>query len=526
MLIKKQKLIKIAKRLFTGQGLIQTLLIVVVYAALSGYYVSTNASFDETAKAAGCPIGCCGGECGDCPSGQSCDIPNGACSSGFSCNPQGSGHHKACRDNICVEIEGEGEDECTSNSQCEIDQPKVCEPNQCCGQDVKCNSKGTACNVTDTSCGKNQECWPGNCCAEGKKCDTSGKCTLPDTKCTSTPPNSTPTPIPSLTQGLSHAQVCTVRFGGSIVGGVCPADPGCGGPQQGGACCQKGATYYCCYADSSPTATDGSCYKGSSQQVVCSGKTITNNTTSPITVQKYTGCFIRQSDGKCQCSTYSGSFNLPVGQSATANCNQLEAPGYCGVSDCDNCQPTPPPKNTPTPTKKHTPTPSKTPTPTKKHTPTPTPTGTLTPTLTPTPTPTSTPTPTGTLTPSPTPTSTPTPTGTLTPTPTPTNTLTPTPTDEQYRDCYDTCDYDENCDLEYFCEEVNGTKRCVNLDCPEESDCSCDSNEDEPTPTQSEKVKGITITQYPKAGSDTYITFTLVAGAIAASLFRILLLLL
>jgi len=83
-------------------------------------------------------------------------------------------------------------------------------------------------------------------------------------------------------------------------------------------------------------------------------------------------------------------------------------------------------------------------------------------------------------TPSETPTSTPTPTQELTPTPTPTEELTPTPTPTETPTatptpglgCFDECQSDEDCG-DLHCQEVSGTKRCVNLDCPSESDCIC-----------------------------------------------------
>jgi hypothetical protein len=69
--------------------------------------------------AGGCNPGCCAGD-GDCPSGQRCNIPNGYCIKGKSCNPSAQGkYHKDCVGNQCVYVPGEGSDKCTSASDCQ-----------------------------------------------------------------------------------------------------------------------------------------------------------------------------------------------------------------------------------------------------------------------------------------------------------------------------------------------------------------------------------------------------------------------
>lgn len=157
--------------------------------------------------------------------------------------------------------------------------------------------------------------------------------------------------------------------------------------------------------------------------------------------------------------------------------------------------------------------PTNTPTPTPTGTATPTPTGTLTPTATPTPTGTPTPTPTGTLTPTatptptntptPTPTSTPTPTPTGVPTPTPTGTLTPTPTPTPVPGCWDECQNDSDCPSVYICTypSDNDVLRCVNPECPSESDCVCPAPTATPTntPTPASKAQAPTPTPIPEA---------------------------
>jgi len=99
------------------------------------------------------------------------------------------------------------------------------------------------------------------------------------------------------------------------------------------------------------------------------------------------------------------------------------------------------------------------------------------PTATPTPTPTSTVTPTPTVIPSLTPT--PTPTNSPTPTPTPTPKSTPTP----LPGCWDTCDNDNDCSGSLVCQTINGTDRCLNASCPEQTDCVCPGPTATPTST-------------------------------------------
>lgn len=67
--------------------------------------------------AGGCNPACCASAV-DCPSGQYCSIPNGYCQSGKSC----AGtilYHKECRNQICVNVPGEGSDQCQYHWQCQ-----------------------------------------------------------------------------------------------------------------------------------------------------------------------------------------------------------------------------------------------------------------------------------------------------------------------------------------------------------------------------------------------------------------------
>ena len=40
--------------------------------------------------------------------------------------------------------------------------------------------------------------------------------------------------------------------------------------------------------------------------------------------------------------------------------------------------------------------------------------------------------------------------------------------------CYDECDTNADCDSSLICDEVDGVNRCINYECPEESDCICE----------------------------------------------------
>lgn len=87
-------------------------------AVVIGNQLTQQDTTPDDTSASGCLPGCCGGECGGCPDGQNCDIPNGACSSGMSCNPSSGGFHKACVGDQCVNVAGAGGDECSSHDQC------------------------------------------------------------------------------------------------------------------------------------------------------------------------------------------------------------------------------------------------------------------------------------------------------------------------------------------------------------------------------------------------------------------------
>lgn len=130
--------------------------------------------------AGGCNSSCCATD-SDCPSGQTCTVPNGYCRSGKSCNDSGTeDYHKECRDNQCVEVAGSGSDQCSSNSECQTSddgtynscadwgyqEDPTCTADPNCtseGQDGFCctNNSGTAvCCYRDGRCYEGQQ---GNC---------------------------------------------------------------------------------------------------------------------------------------------------------------------------------------------------------------------------------------------------------------------------------------------------------------------------------------------------------------------------
>jgi hypothetical protein len=127
----------------------------------------------------GCDPACCDSD-SDCPSGQKCDIPNGNCDKGKSCNPQGSGYHKECVGNQCVEVPGEGEDRCTDHNQCSSSPTydKCSDWNyvddSTCTADPNCKGPGQNGQCCKTSDGKNFYCCyrDGNCYSGG----TTGQC--------------------------------------------------------------------------------------------------------------------------------------------------------------------------------------------------------------------------------------------------------------------------------------------------------------------------------------------------------------
>jgi len=124
-----------------------------------------QAKIDSAADGVG---GCCDpGATGDrgCPSGENCNIPNGACISGKSCNPEGTGYHKECRGTQCVEVPGESEDRCTRHEQCQGQQATPT-PGGDLGPNPSCSNWGY---VHDDTCTANPKCetdpkQEGSCC--------------------------------------------------------------------------------------------------------------------------------------------------------------------------------------------------------------------------------------------------------------------------------------------------------------------------------------------------------------------------
>lgn len=173
------------------------------------------------------------------------------------------------------------------------------------------------CIEGDTGYSRAVYCATGGYIREGRNCDTGCGATSCDGGGT----------------GLSAEQVCKVRHGGTA-GSSSTADPNCAA--NGGYSCDISGTNHCCYADASSTSNDGDCYAGGASGVSCSGNTITNNTTSPVTVRHYTG---NASDNSCPISNYSGrTTTLAPGESISASgCEQIDAAGYCGVCNDSTC---------------------------------------------------------------------------------------------------------------------------------------------------------------------------------------------
>ena len=138
-------------------------------------------------------------------------------------------------------------------------------------------------------------------------------------------------------------------------------------------------------------------------------------------------------------------------------------------------------------------------------------------------TPTPSPTPTATGTPSPTPTATATPTGTPSPTTTPTGTPTPTNTPSP-QGCFYQCSENSDCSGNMSCLDYQGTFRCLNASCPEQSSCSCTT----PTPTTTTKAAS-TATPTPEVtlakSGFSLPTFGAIGGGVVFILASILLVL-
>jgi len=192
--------------------------------------------------------------------------------------------------------------------------------NSACASGTSCGAK--ECKPNGASCSGNWECCSGGCiggiCQGGQS-------------------------SPSFRSAL---QVCQ-EFGGTETS-QCIADPNC--RANGGICCNKGGTNYCCYGDSS-TRRDGACYAGGLQtDVTCSGSTITNNTNQSFTVLRFVG---DSGHTRCPFHNPAGTKTLAPGASLTANCEQLEVPEKCGVCDDSTCD-QPSPSTTPSEASCHT----------------------------------------------------------------------------------------------------------------------------------------------------------------------------
>lgn len=181
------------------------------------------------------------------------------------------------------------------------------------------------CSDAGTGPGSDSLCWTwaGDGCGwQGSS--FAGSCVCTRTTQPSPPPGGGFTP-------RSAEKVCQ-DFGGGKTNS-CSADPNCG--RNGGVCCDKGGTNYCCYRDSQ-TRQDGACYGGGNSGVFCNGNTITNNTGSGVTIKFFKGNEI----DNCPISTPSNKpdTNLAPGASINAdNCEQIEAVGFCGVCNNNNC---------------------------------------------------------------------------------------------------------------------------------------------------------------------------------------------
>lgn len=150
-----------------------------------------------------CNPACC--ECDEqCPNGQKCNIPNGYCQSGFSCNPA-TDKKLTCVSGQCVWQPCQGDDcnknTCTSHSQCQSQTPPTSTPFLTRTPSPTPTTAAQTSSQEDRYCyySNFQECHnfgtcTGRCirCANGKyKCSSEIAPTSP-----SQPPTATPAPKP------------------------------------------------------------------------------------------------------------------------------------------------------------------------------------------------------------------------------------------------------------------------------------------------------------------------------------------
>jgi len=86
--------------------------------------------------------------------------------------------------------------------------------------------------------------------------------------------------------------------------------------------------------------------------------------------------------------------------------------------------------------------------------------------------------------------------------PSPSPSVSPSPTPSPPPTCYDECETNADCVGDLICDDVNGVNRCVNYECPEESDCLCEDVSPSLSPGASPTARGKQ-PELPEAGVST-----------------------
>ena len=218
----------------------------------------------------------CGGQCGTCPTGKSCDT-KGMCVTG-GCQPQCAG--KQCGPNGC-------------GGQC-----GTCSTGKYCNSSGQCVTSCTP-NCTNKQCGGNG--CGGSCgtCQSGSQCNTAGRC------------------IPNCQPNCTNKNCGDNGCGGSC--GTCPANEQCGATGYCEPKCVPDCNGKVCGSDS----CGGSCGTCKSYETCDSTGACQQTGCGPIT-QK--GCCDGQTLKYCENSTYK-----------TLDCNQNPSCGWDSYGSLYDC---------------------------------------------------------------------------------------------------------------------------------------------------------------------------------------------
>lgn len=199
----------------------------------NGYCKSGKSCNDHGQSGNQYPAGCCYntdlGEYRRCPTPQTCDIPNGACGpGGKSCNESPGQKHRECQydasqgKNICAWVSGGGADKCTSNEQCTTVTPSI----PAFGT-LSCNVEGSKLTITNnTNETVRVACWQFEC---DKKSATYQQCLADKCEGSNGQELKQATLLPGQSDSCtaSSGQLCTIRQVDWMITGTASAINGC-----------------------------------------------------------------------------------------------------------------------------------------------------------------------------------------------------------------------------------------------------------------------------------------------------------